>query len=65
MEKKMNNFQNACELSLNDWVSTLPDIVPEAEYTKKHEKWKKNLFYWGQLLTFAFVSASRRVGGMF
>ena len=40
----MNNFQKACELSLNDWLSTLPDIVPEAEYTKKHEKWKKRLF---------------------
>ena len=40
----MNNFQKACEMSLNDWLSTLPDIVPEAEYTKKHEKWKKNLF---------------------
>ena len=40
----MNNFEKACEMSLIDWVSTLPDIVPEAEYTKKHEKWKKNLF---------------------
>ncbi len=34
----------ACELSLNDWVATFPDVIPEAECSKKHEKWKKNLF---------------------
>ena len=40
----MNNFEKACEMSLNDWLATIPDIVPEAEYTKNHEKWKKKLF---------------------
>ena len=40
----MNNFEKACELSLNDWLATIPDIVPEAEYTDKHEKWLKKLF---------------------
>ena len=40
----MNNFEKACEMSFNDWLATIPDIVPEAEYTKNHEKWKKKLF---------------------
>lgn len=40
----MNNFEKACEMSLNDWLATIPEIVPEAEYTKKHEKWLKKLF---------------------
>ncbi len=40
----MNNFEKACEMSLNDWLSTIPEIVPEAEYTENHEKWKKKLF---------------------
>lgn len=40
----MTKLALACELSLNDWVSTFPDIIPEAECSKKHEKWKKNLF---------------------
>jgi hypothetical protein len=31
-------------LSLNDWLETFPDVIPEAECSKKHEKWKKNLF---------------------
>lgn len=40
----MTNLAKACELSLNDWLATFPDIIPEAECSKKHEKWKKNLF---------------------
>lgn len=40
----MTKLALACELSLNDWVATFPDIIPEAECSKKHEKWKKNLF---------------------
>lgn len=39
----MNKFEKAFEMSMNDWLSTIPDIVPEAEYTKKHDKWIKNL----------------------
>ena len=44
MERIMNNFEKACEMSLNDWLATIPEIVPEAEYTKNHEKWKRKLF---------------------
>ena len=40
----MNKLAIACELSLNDWLATFPDIIPEAECSKKHEKWKKRLF---------------------
>ena len=40
----MNNFEKACEMSLNDWLATIPEIVLEAEYTKNHEKWKRKLF---------------------
>lgn len=40
----MTNLAKACELSLNDWLETFPDVIPEAECSKKHEKWKKNLF---------------------
>ena len=40
----MTKIALACELSLNDWVATFPDVIPEAECSKKHEKWKKNLF---------------------
>ena len=40
----MTKLAQACELSLNDWLATFPDIIPEAERSKKHEKWKKNLF---------------------
>ena len=40
----MTNLAKACELSLNDWLETFPDTIPEAERSKKHEKWKKNLF---------------------
>lgn len=40
----MNKLAIACELSLNDWLATFPDIIPEAECSKNHEKWKKKLF---------------------
>lgn len=40
----MTKFEKACEMSLNDWVDSLPDIIPEAEYTERHEKWLNNLF---------------------
>ena len=40
----MNKLSQACELSLNDWLATFPDEIPEAECSAKHEKWKKNLF---------------------
>ncbi|MBQ8767784.1 MAG: DUF4367 domain-containing protein [Clostridia bacterium] len=34
----------ACEMSINEWLATIPDTLPEPEYSKKHEKWKKKLF---------------------
>ena len=40
----MSKLAKACELSLNEWLATIPDELPEVEYSKKHEKWKKNLF---------------------
>lgn len=40
----MSKLARACELSLNDWYATFPDVIPEAECSKKHEKWKKTLF---------------------
>ena len=40
----MTKFEKACEMSLNDWVDSLPDIIPEAEYTERHAKWLNNLF---------------------
>lgn len=40
----MNKLSKACELSLNDWLATFPDEIPEAECSAKHEKWKRNLF---------------------
>lgn len=40
----MTKFEKACEMSFNDWIATIPDIVPEAEYTDKHAKWLKKLF---------------------
>ena len=40
----MSKLARACELSLNDWFATFPDEIPEAEHSKKHEKWKKTLF---------------------
>lgn len=40
----MSKLAKACELSFNDWIATFPEIMPEPEYSKKHEKWKKKLF---------------------
>lgn len=40
----MSKLAQACELSLNEWLGPIPDELPEVEYSKKHEKWKKNLF---------------------
>lgn len=40
----MTKFEKACEMSLNDWGNSFPDIIPEAEYTKRHTKWLNNLF---------------------
>lgn len=40
----MSKLARACELSLNEWLATIPDELPEVEYSKKHERWKKNLF---------------------
>ncbi len=40
----MSKLARACELSLNDWFATFPDVIPKAECSKKHEKWKKTLF---------------------
>lgn len=40
----MSKLARACELSLNDWFATFPEIIPEAERSEKHEKWKKKLF---------------------
>ena len=40
----MSKLAKACELSLNEWLATIPDELPEVEYSKKHERWKKNLF---------------------
>ena len=40
----MSKLAQACELSLNDWLATFPEEIPKAECSKKHEKWKRNLF---------------------
>lgn len=40
----MSKLAQACELSLNDWLVTFPEYMPKAECSKKHEKWKRNLF---------------------
>lgn len=40
----MSKLSQACELSLNDWLATFPDEIPEAECSAKHKKWKRNLF---------------------
>lgn len=40
----MSKLAKACELSLNEWLGPIPDELPEVEYSKKHERWKKNLF---------------------
>ena len=40
----MSKLAKACELSLNEWLGPIPDELPKVEYSKKHERWKKNLF---------------------
>ena len=40
----MSKLAIACELSFNEWLETFPEVIPEAERSKKHEKWKKKLF---------------------
>ena len=40
----MNKLARACELSLDDWFATFPEVIPEAERSEKHEKWKRKLF---------------------
>ena len=40
----MSKLAQACELSLNDWLATFPEEIPKAGCSKKHEKWKRNLF---------------------
>lgn len=40
----MSKLAIACEMSLNDWLATFPEVIPEAERSEKHEKWKRNLF---------------------
>ena len=40
----MSKLAQACELSLNDWLATFPEEIPKAECSKKHKKWKRNLF---------------------
>lgn len=40
----MSKLAKACELSFNDWLATFPDEIPEAEYSKNHEKWREKLF---------------------
>lgn len=40
----MSKLAIACELSFNDWLATFPEVIPEAERSEKHEKWKKKLF---------------------
>ena len=40
----MDKLTLACEMSLEKWSETFPEKIPELEYSKKHEKWKKKLF---------------------
>lgn len=40
----MTKLAQACELSMNDWLATFPEVIPEPEYSKKHLKWRKKLF---------------------
>lgn len=32
----MSKFANACVLSYNEWVATIPEELPEPEYSKRH-----------------------------
>ena len=40
----MDKLTLACEMSLDKWLDTFPEEIPEPECSKKHEKWKKKLF---------------------
>ena len=40
----MSKLAQACELSFNEWIETFPEVMPVAERSPKHEKWKKQLF---------------------
>ena len=40
----MHKLVQACELSLNDWSATFSETIPEPVYSKKYNRWKKNLF---------------------
>ncbi len=40
----MSKLAEACVLSFNEWIETYPEIMPVAERSEKHEKWKKKLF---------------------
>ena len=40
----MDKLTLACEMSLEKWSETFPEVIPEPEYSKNHEKWKKKLF---------------------
>lgn len=40
----MSNLAQACELVMEDWYATFPEVIPEPEYSKKHLKWRKKLF---------------------
>lgn len=40
----MSKLAQACELSFNEWIESFPEVMPVAERSPKHEKWKKQLF---------------------
>lgn len=40
----MTKIGQACELVMEDWYATFPEVIPEPEYSKKHLKWRKKLF---------------------
>ncbi len=40
----MSKLTEACELSFEEWVSSFPEVMPKAECSPKHEKWKRTLF---------------------
>ena len=40
----MTKIGQACELVMEEWYATIPEVIPEPEYSKKHLKWRKKLF---------------------
>lgn len=40
----MTKLAQACELVMEDWYETFPEVLPEPEYSKKHIKWRNKLF---------------------